>query len=106
MKEANIKFGPRDGMFDRTKTSGLPMGQIGFICALVVPLYTVFGMVIGPSNVREHIDNLRSNVGEWKEFAKLENGGGKEALEKMEFMRKQIPDASDTKRKKSSFAIS
>eukprot|EP00943_MAST-04B_sp_MAST-4B-sp1_P002234 g2234.t1 len=97
MKEEGIKFGPRDAMFDRTLTNGLPAGQIGFICALVVPLYTVLGMIIDPSNIREHVENLRSNVGVWKSFVKIENGGGKQALEKMEEMRKTITDITDNK---------
>ena len=105
MKDEGIKFGPRDGMFDRTLTNGLPSGQIGFICALVVPLYTVLGMVVGPSNVKQHIENLRSNVSTWKEFAQMKDGGGKEALEKMEKMRNEIIDVTDKKITRSSVLI-
>ena len=56
-------------------------------------------MIIDPSNIREHVENLRSNVGVWITIAivKIENGGGKQALEKMEEMRKTITDITDNK---------
>ena len=95
MKEEGIPFQPKDAMFDRTLTNGLPGGQIGFICALVVPLYTVLAMIVGPSNVREHFENLRYNVSTWKKYVDMKDGGGKQALEKMAAMRKDIEDADD-----------
>ena len=76
MKEEGIPFQPKDAMFDRTLTNGLPGGQIGFICALVVPLYTVLAMIVGPSNVREHFENLRYNVSTWKKYVDMKDGGG------------------------------
>ena len=95
MKEEGIPFQPKDAMFDRALTNGLPGGQIGFICALVVPLYTVLAMIVGPSNVREHFENLRYNVSTWKKYVDMKDGGGKQALEKMAAMRKDIEDADD-----------
>ena len=52
-------------------------------------------MIVGPSNVREHFENLRNNVSTWKKYVKMKDGGGKQALEKMAKMRGEIEDAND-----------
>ena len=52
-------------------------------------------MIVGPSNVREHFENLRYNVSTWKKYVDMKDGGGKQALEKMAAMRKDIEDADD-----------